>query len=131
MRKVRYIPGDLVKLRNSAIWFTDDDTVVTVAAVDYTSNNITICCGLEYYAVDFEDIIPIPITEELLLNNGWCSNDEGSCSISSYVDIELEQNGKMWYVIVNHYFLAVEIQYVHELQHLMFSLGIDHYLKVK
>lgn len=130
MENLKYIPGDLIKIKNTTLNFVTNNIFKVISSLNGGILKVTMIDDDTIYSINNNCVIPIPITEELLLNNGWCSDDEGSYSISGYVDLELEQNGKKWYVIINHYFLAIEIQYVHELQHLMFSLGIDHYLKM-
>ncbi len=79
----------------------------------------------------YDDLTPIPLTEEILEKNGWEKDDVQwilFCLVIQYdkvyddFTIYVHQNGECNYL--------TEIEYVHELQHLLWALGIDDDLKI-
>ena len=71
---------------------------------------------LVYCCVGVEDIKPMPLTSEILENNGWKWDGQdfvGACLLYP------EGN----YFVFDAF--RTEIKYVHQLQHLLFGLGID------
>ena len=83
-----------------------------------------------YGSKKFDHIEPIPLTAEILENNGWEYEDCGSESyedeyytISDDFDIHIGYNG--FYEIRTIDGRNIEIKYVHELQHVLKLCGID------
>lgn len=88
-----------------------------------------------------KDIVPIPLTPEILEKNGWKIEDVNPNDLSDIVS-----KGIMYRAIKDKeilFFLKgasvfncplnwrkIEIRYVHELQHLLFGLGINHEMEV-
>ncbi len=86
-------------------------------------------------------IVPIPLTSEILEKNGWKIEDVNPNDLSDIVS-----KGIMYRAIKDKeilFFLKgasvfncplnwrkIEIRYVHELQHLLFGLGINHEMEV-
>ena len=71
---------------------------------------------LVYCCVGVEDIKPMPLTSEILENNGWKWDGQdfvGACLLYP------EGN----YFVFDAF--RTKIKYVHQLQHLLFGLGID------
>lgn len=70
---------------------------------------------------DDEDITPIPITEDWLINFGFYLNKEGywTHSIDSIFPRYIN-HGKEWHVHIGNY--PVGIFYIHQLQNLFYSL---------
>ncbi len=98
------------------------------------------------YALDEEDVVvgshencnnfdPIPLTEEILEKNGWCW-DERNCDwrLAGLAIAPYELNGKEHmavYAYSNQDLVNIyDSDYVHELQHLLWALGIDDDLKI-
>ena len=73
-----------------------------------------------------KDIVPIPLTSEILEKNG-CKKPDG---FDSYWlgKIGLLQDGDVWHLALGSIEISVtlgNIQYVHQLQHLLFGLGLN------
>ena len=126
MDKLEYIPGDLVKFATN-----------TYTIVNFEENFLhnKICYAListnstKTAFVADRDILPIPLTAEILEKNGWkklyekffeknVNNIRLTIEFSEYI-----------YVAINRIFIK-EIHYVHELQHLLFGLGINSEMEV-
>lgn len=78
-----------------------------------------------------DEIDPIPITSEILEKNGWKKEEcpEGIIYTNGWYRLSRAEQEGSW--MFNHYddFLTT-IQSVHELQHLLWVLGIDDDLKI-
>ncbi len=108
--------------------------------------------GLLYVESDvfISEIVPVPITKEILEKNGWRIYDGGEVYSSEailhkegyefYYDFEeaLSEEDKDY--LLQFGFLdkkgevcagkSIEMHYIHELQHLLFGLGLDSEMKV-
>lgn len=76
-----------------------------------------------------KDIVPIPLTPEILEKNGWKKLYEKffEKNVNNIrLTIEFSEN---IYVAINRIFI-MEIHYIHELQHLLFGLGLKHEMEV-
>lgn len=128
MDKVRYIPGDLVMYGSKV-------TTVRECRGDYYVLN----CQKKPLedVVHHTDLMPIPITPEILdkneweTQNGWyyfldvCKEFPASVNIDFY---HKSDNEKLIAKVNNEG--LVEIEFVHQLQHLLFGLGLPMDLKV-
>ena len=138
MKEVKYIPGDLIKSDRipNSIWkieevLQDKYWEALYRCVD--ARNDIYCTNLYKHR-----IVPIPITPEILEKNGW--NKEPSENVTWYkyrtdksnlYICKDSFNNKDWLVCValdKHY--VANINYVHQLQHLLFGLGLSMDLKV-
>ena len=120
MDKLEYIPGDLV------FHYIPKTTIKKYVKVYVCSTN---------NALSFEDmdgklydyigeLYPIPLTSEILEKNGWKKLYEKffEKNVNNIrLTIELSEN---FYVAINRIFI-MEIHYIHELQHLLFGLGLN------
>ncbi len=76
-----------------------------------------------------KDIVPIPLTPKILNKNGWVLDDatwifkKGNISIFILLDDET-------YAVYLLGVRVLEFHFVHELQHLLFGLGINHEMEV-
>ena len=107
--KQEYIIGDIVMYDNK----------IMVIKEPRDGIHFDLSCPEEklvYYCVRVEDIKPMPLTSEILENNGWKWDGQdfvGACLLYP------EGN----YFVFDAF--RTEIKYVHQLQHLLFGLGID------
>lgn len=139
MKETKYIPGDLVMFKNP---FEPSDTCVGIVKFLGNISDIILLClytnlNLEYFIM-VENIQGIPITPEILEKNGW--NKEPSENVTWYkyrtdksnlYICKDSFNNKDWLVCValdKHY--VANINYVHQLQHLLFGLGLNLEMKV-
>jgi hypothetical protein len=134
-----YIPGDLVYFggEKAKVWFRNPsaDDSIYVRVIENGGENRIWDASLK------EEISPIPLTPEILEKNGWKIEDVNPNDFSNIVS-----KGIMYRAIKNKEILffqkgasiftcplnwrKIEIKYVHELQHFLFGLGINHEMEV-
>lgn len=135
--------GDLVKTttRNPIL---EKGSICKVVLIDALINSIIeqksdvdFCIGLVK-----EEIEGIPLTPEILEKNGWNKRHDptSSCDIYSkgkdafYVSLEQsiykKQEGFELVVADSTYRFGNKLQYVHQLQHILWALGEDANLKI-
>lgn len=91
--------------------------------------------GYLYYGSSYvysKDIIPIPLTPSILEKNGWKSiNGKYALKIknANYVVLEFTEDGI--YTYINENTMLFTIKYIHELQHLLFGLGLNSEMEVQ
>ena len=85
----------------------------------------------------FDELSPIPLTEEILEKNGWKEDDElwGIDYTFGQLHIEFFSNGKEIEAMVSvtdgrDVCCLRQIKHIHELQHLLWALGIKDDLKI-
>ena len=85
----------------------------------------------------YDDLSPIPLTEEILEKNGWKEDDEiwGIDYTFGHLHIEFFSNGKEIEAMVSvtddrDVCCLRQIKYIHELQHILWALGMDDDLKI-
>ena len=136
--KPKYIIGDIVEYDNK----------VMVVKEPRDGNHFDLSCpkeGLVYCFVGVEDIKPVNITPAILDGNGWEKGKYGSdFSLSeafmggdeddedNYTCFQLYYQNKKdgWVIDMRGEPLKFEIHYVHELQHLLFGLGLNSEMEV-
>ena len=137
MNKLKYIPGDLVMIEMESI----KPRIVKVSKVDV--DNVIYC--EDWVDVWFHDEIkPIPLTPEILEKNGWKllkhheRNSYDDVSWSSYHKPAVTNISLVFYLEEETFFLFLyaqeisetPIRYVHQLQHLLFGLGLNREMEV-
>lgn len=153
MDKLEYIPGDLV-MTNGVSGGTAKDVVYRVVLSDpsriFVLDDGTVLKGIVrlenledakledegylYYGSSYvysKDIIPIHLTPEILEKNGWKSiNGKYALKIknANYVVLEFTEDGI--YTYINENTMLFTIKYIHELQHLLFGLGLNSEMEV-
>ena len=129
MDKLEYIPGDLVSVYVGVKKYIVE-VIGTENENEVLSYQIKFPNGEIQYA-DKDNIVPIPLTPEILEKNGWKSiNGKYALKIknANYVVLEFTENGI--YTYINENTMLFTIKYIHELQHLLFGLGIKHEMEV-
>ena len=138
MDKLEYIPGDLIKSDRipNSIWKIEEVLQIEYWEALYRcvdARNDIYCTNLYKHR-----IVPIPITPEILEKNGW--NKEPSENVTWYkyrtdksnlYICKDSFNNKDWLVCValdKH--CVANINYVHQLQHLLFGLGLNYEMEV-
>lgn len=138
MKETKYIPGDLVMFKNPS---EPSDTCVGIVKFLGNISDIILLCpytnlNLEYF-INVENIQGIPITSEILEKNGWNTQNgwfyyqDVRKGFISCIDIDFQHksgSGKLLVKLNNDNLL--EIEYVHQLQHLLFGLGLNYEMKV-
>lgn len=123
-----YIIGDIVKYDNKIMLIKETRD----------GNRFDLFCPKEelvYCLVDVDEIKPIPLSSAILEVNGWVwTSNEYRPDTLLHPDIKLDievtkENGCE--VFFNYYYEnIIVINYVHQLQHLLFGLGLNSELKV-
>lgn len=137
MEEVNYIPGDLVTVKEESniVWRiigikskVDNDILYSAETLEENP--------LRMYLWGFQ-FVPICITPTILETNGWKTQNKWYYFLdinkgffsSIGIDFVHKSPNNNLYVEVNGSNMA-EIQYCHQLQHLLFGLKLPHYLKV-
>ena len=141
-----YIPGDLVYFGGERakveLYNPSTDDSVWVRVVENGGENRTWNASLKY------EISPIPLTFDILQKNGWVKKvmsrgiknshwvyTKPDIEEYGYFPIYIEKGiGKEFNVYPftsNHVCTQIAyIKYVHQLQHLLFGLGLNHEMEV-
>lgn len=144
MDKLEYIPGDLVKFATNTytiVNFGENFLQSKIYALISTNSTKTAL-------VADRDILPIPLTPEILEKNGW-KKEVMSRGVKNshwvYTKPDIEEYGYFPIYIEkgigdefdvypftgnNVCTQIAYIKYVHQLQHLLFGLGINHEMEV-
>lgn len=138
MDKLEYIPGDLISVYVGVKKYivevigTENENEVLLYQIKFPNGEIQ-------YA-DKDNIVPIPLTPEILEKNGWDftgynTNFNGTllniCSkrdILPYLYYYYATKG--FSVSICGKIVLPNIKYVHELQHLLFGLGLNSEMEV-
>ena len=152
MDKLEYIPGDLVMTNGVPLGtakdvfyrVTSSDPSKTLELDDGTVLKGVVCLenisGAEFGDKGYlfgdccawvKDIAPIPLTPEILEKNRWRSvNGKYALKIknANYLVLDFTEDGI--YTYINERTMLFVIKYVHELQHLLVGLGINHEMEV-
>lgn len=131
-----YIPGDLVYIHGSPRIISNCDGYY---ATYYDENE-------SLQEVNVNVIEGIPITLEILEKNRWDKEEKDGSDFSlseafmggdeddedNYTCFQLYYQNKKdgWVIDMRGEPLKFEIHYIHELQHLLFGLGINHEMEV-
>ena len=145
MDKQEYIPGDLVKFATNTYTIINFEENFLHSKICYAliSTNST-----KTALVADRDILPIPLTPEILEKNGW-KKEVMSRGVKNshmvYTKPDIEEYGYFPIYIEkgigdefdvypftnNHVCTQIAyIKYVHQLQHLLFGLGINSEIEV-
>lgn len=124
--KQKFIIGDIVEYDNK----------VMVVKEPRDGCHFDLSCpkeGLVYCFVDIDEIKPATFTLDIIIKNGWMENrytDMFYKAIGEGRYLNLRVEGQTWIVGLAHQDLLKNIKYVHELQNLLFGLGINHEMEV-
>ena len=125
MNRLEYIPGDLVKFATNTytiVNFGENFLQSKIYALISTNSTKTAF-------VEDRDILPIPLTPEILNKNEWEYDDATWIFKKGNISIFILLDDKTYAA----YLLGVrvlEFHFVHQLQHLLFGLGINHEMEV-
>ena len=128
MEKLEYIPGDLVKFATNTYTIVNFEENFLYNKICYAliSTNST-----KTAFVADRDILPIPLTPEILEKNGWAKDKEGYINDSYHLHLCEKNNRYSVYKVVNDDIVwLTDVRNVSDLQHLLFGLGINHEMEV-
>ena len=119
-----YIKGDIVMYDNKIHTIMD-----TLGVNNYELSYVE-------HPVHQLELSGVPVTPEILEKNGWEKDEEASFktqlyyrkkSISKFIVIIIRKDTLR--IVYNSEYLNI-IQYIHELQHLLFGLNLNHEIEV-
>ena len=119
----KFIIGDVVMYGNNIMIIKEPREE---GHFDLLWNNWIIYCY-----INIEEIKPVPLTPDILEKNGWKSiNGKYALKIknANYVVLEFTEDGI--YVYINEKTILFTIKYIHELQHILFGLGLNSEMEV-
>ena len=135
----KYIIGDIVEYSNK----------VMAVKEPRDGSHFDLSCskeGLVYCLVDIDEIRPVNITPAILEKNGWDKEEKDGSVFSlseafmggdeddedNYTCFQLYYQNKKdgWVIDMRGEPLKFEIHYIHELQHLLFGLGLNSEMEV-
>ena len=141
MNKLEYIPGYLVMVKESALQFAKDKIFKVISSLSGGFLKLVMLNDSSTtYSISNNAIRPIPLTTEILEKNGWefmgHQVDFGVFLFDIYSKRDILPY--LYYYYANKDFsvsicgeIALpDMKYVHELQHLLFGLGINHEMEM-
>ena len=138
MNKLEYIPGDLVMVKKSALQFAKDKIFKVISSLSGGFLKVVMLNDSSTtYSISNNAVRPIPLTSEILEKNGWKKEmyhdwrhyfplERTLLYLSEGVDID---GAFAVCVGLNMSHIAC-ISFVHQLQHLFFSLNINYEVEV-
>lgn len=146
---IEYIPGDLVMVNESALRFAKDKIFKVISSLSGGFVKVVMLNDSSTtYSISNNAVRPIPLTPEILEKNGWVKEvmsrgvknshwvyTKPDIEEYGYFPIYIEKGiGKEFDVYPftgNHVCKQIAfIKYVHELQHLLFGLGLNSEMEV-
>lgn len=132
MDKLEYIPGDLVMVKKSALQFAKDKIFKVISSLSGGFVKVVMLNDSSTtYSISNNAVRPIPLTPEILEKNEWKSINGKyalKIKIANYVVLEFTEDGI--YAYINEKTMLFTIKYIHELQHLLFGLGLNSEMEV-
>ncbi|MBV3386875.1 hypothetical protein [Segatella copri] len=128
MDKLEYIPGDLVKFATNTYTIVNFEenflyNKICYALISTNSTKTAFVAG--------RDILPIPLTPEILEKNGWVKDKEAYINDSYHLHLCGKYDRYSVYKVVNDNIVwLTDIRNVSDLQHLLFGLGINNEMEV-
>lgn len=144
-----YIPGDLVMVKESALQFAKDKIFKVISSLSGGFVKVVMLNDSSTtYSISNNAVRPIPLTPEILEKNGWVKEVMSRGVKNShwvYTKPDIEEYG--YFPIYIEKGIGKEfdvypftdnrvckqiayIKYVHELQHLLFGLGLNSEMEV-
>ena len=124
MEQIKYIPGDLVYIPKFGNYYTIISCSNYYEALDTNYNDVVI---------ENTDIVPIPLTPEILEKNGW-----RELKSKRYTWWKTRLDGFYYFIKPNKDYPSIwelcrgntryrfkKIKYVHQLQHFIFGLDLN------
>ena len=146
MDKLEYISGDLVMVKKSALQFAKDKIFKVISSLSGGFLKVVMLNDSSTtYSISNNAIRPIPLTPEILEKNGWKRNGgQYSFTFKPYAGDKVEYIGffiemfKNVHDMLTHRYFQITHEnkvicgcfYVHEIQHLLFGLGLKHEMEV-
>ena len=128
MDKLKYIPGDLGTIETEST----KPRLVKVSNVDEDS---VIYCEDWGEVCFYDEIKPIPLTKDILLRNGWKNDGYDWYRLPTkraylYITKDITTLDEFLVCVGLDRHNLTSINFVHQLQHVLFALNINHEIKV-
>ena len=141
MDKLEYIPGDLVMVKKSALQFAKEKIFKVISSLSGGFIKVVMLNDSSTtYSISNNAIRPIPLTTEILEKNGWefmgHQVDFGGFLFDIYSKRDILPYLYYYYadkdfsVSICGEIALPDMKYVHELQHLLFGLGLKSEMEV-
>lgn len=138
MNKLKYIPKDLVMVDGFNTIYRVDSVESQPHVNEFLYTLVPIGIGAVIFDLPIDAIYPIPLTTEILGKNGW-----RKLKSKRYTWWKARFDGVYYFIKPNKDYPSVwklccgntrrrfeKIRYVHQLQHFLFGLGLNHEMKV-
>ena len=130
MDKLEYIPGDLVMVKKSALQFTKDKIFKVISSLSGGFIKVVMLNDSSTtYSISNNAIRLIPLTPEILEKNGWEHKDDVYFKEYPYRKLVV-MDGNAYIINESCLLFLRKVEYVHQLQHLLFGLGLNHKMDV-
>lgn len=149
MDKLEYIPGDLVMVKESALRFAKDKIFKVISSLSGGFVKVVMLNDSSTtYSISNNAVRPIPLTPEILEENGWVKEvmsrgvknsnrvytkpdiEEYGC-FPIYIEKGIGDEFDVYPFTDNNVCNQIAyIKYVHQLQHLLFGLGLNSEMEV-
>ena len=133
MEKLEYIPGDLVKFATNTYTIVNFEENFLQNKICYAliSTNST-----KTAFVADRDILPIPLTPEILEKNGWKNDGYDWYRLPTkraylYITKDITTLGEFLVCVGLDRHNLASVNFVHQLQHLLFGLGLNSEMEVQ
>lgn len=133
MDKLEYIPGDFISVYLGVKKYIVE-VIGTENENEVLSYQIKFPNGEIQYA-DKDNIVPIPLTPEILKKNGWKNDGYDWYKLPTkraylYITKDIITLGEFLVCVGLDRHNLASINFVHQLQHIFFSLNINHKMEV-
>lgn len=133
MDKLEYIPGDFISVYVGIKKYIVE-VIGTENENEVLSYQIKFPNGEIQYA-DKDNIVPIPLTPEILEKNGWKNDGYDWYKLPTkraylYITKDIITLGEFLVCVGLDRHNLASINFVHQLQHIFFSLNINHKMEV-
>lgn len=124
MERVKYIPGDLIYIPK----FGNNYTIISCGTYPYEARDENDNDAI----IEEDDIVPIPLTPEILDNNRWKHKDDVYWKHYPYFDLVIYTKERELYItnIKDSIYLR-EVKYVHQLQQCLSGLNLDSNINIQ
>ena len=129
MDKLEYIPGDFISVYVGVKKYIVE-VIGTENENEVLSYQIKFPNGEIQYA-DKDNIVPIPLTPEILEKNGWREEKGDYINDNYHIKLCEKIDGYSAYKVVNDTIVWLrDVKSVSNLQHLLFGLGLNSEMEV-
>lgn len=133
MNKLEYIPGDLI-----SVYVGIKKYIVEVIGTENENEELSYQIKFpngEIQYADKDNIVPIPLTPEILEKNGWKNDGYDWYKLPTkraylYITKDIITLGEFLVCVGLDRHNLASINFVHQLQHIFFSLNINHKMEV-